>query len=155
MPTVAELEQQIEAAKIAEKQAQREAVERQARADRGMRGTEHQVGQEVRALRDKVDKAIAAKAPAARPAPQTRALARRFLHRGLAEDFTEYHLLEQLAAGDPTWGVLHGLNGTAGQLMSRGGVIHETLIAAIDELEVRTWAALIARAQFVAGEVES
>jgi hypothetical protein len=155
MPTVTELTEQLELAKVAQSQADREREARQKELDRQMRGLELNTGNEIRQLKAKVDQAIGAKASTSRPSPETRALARRFLHRGIGEDVSEYHLLELLAKGDPRWGELYSLLGTAQQTATRMGInriADEALNAAVDAIECKAWAAVVTRAAYLAGE---
>jgi hypothetical protein len=116
---------------------------------------EHEAGIELRALSERVERAIAAaKAPASRPSIETRRLARKFLHHGL----DDYNELVLICDSDPTFGELNGLNGTLHQTAHRWAksqIEADALYAALDVIETKAWRVLIARAMVLAGEAES
>jgi len=151
MPTVTELESQLELARVAEKQAQREAEEKRKDEARAMRGLELNASGEIRGLRERIEKAIATKRPpTSRPTVAARGLGRKFLHQGC--DFFE---VDNLAHQDEAFGEFFGLLGLAQQMsvrMQSLGIADDALFAAVDAMEIKSWKAVVQRAQFLAGE---
>jgi hypothetical protein len=151
MASVTELESQLELARVAEKKAQREAVERQAEQDREMRKAERNAADEIRKFKEAAEATFNAKVPPSRPGLHVRNLARRFLHAGPG-DYAQIH---QLGSADPRFGAVYGVLGNAGAMMERLGEVgvgDDNLYAAIDAIGCQAWRAVIARAQFLAGE---
>jgi hypothetical protein len=140
------------ASRLAAQQAAREADEQRGRYEREMRGIELKASKEIGVLKGKVDQLVNLKVPSGpRPSPDTRSLARRFLHMGLSD----YAQVERLSSGDHRFAELHGLTLAVQQLASRtfeAGITDETLCGAIDQVECTAWRALVARASVLAGE---
>ncbi|HEX9362209.1 MAG TPA: hypothetical protein VGA47_00290 [Candidatus Dormibacteraeota bacterium] len=155
MSIVTELEQQLEAARVAE-QARQHADWMKAQ-ERQQQQRVREAEPRIRKLREKVDRVLAARPPASRPAPETRALARKFLHEGLIVLMAPgRNEAEALSIGDPRFGELFGLNREAGQQMKAGGGVgDEALTAELDAIECDTWRAVVQWAQVLAGEVAS
>jgi hypothetical protein len=151
MPTVTQLEADLEAARIAEKQAAVAAVEQQKKRDHELKEIERGQAGELRALSEMADKVFAVKAtPSSRPAPEIRGLARQFLHTGI-----DVFAVDALAT-DRVFGDRFGISRRAGQLLVRFaaiGVRDETLWAQADAIEVRGWALAVQRAKVLAGEI--
>ena len=151
MPTVTELESQLELARVAEKQAQREAEEKRKDEARAMRGLEMNASGEIRGLRERIERAIASKrTPTLRPTPEARGLSRKFLHQGV--DFLE---VERLAHTDVVFAEFFGLLGLCQQMhirMQSLAIADDNLFAAVDAMEIKSWRAVVQRAEFLAGE---
>jgi len=153
MTIVTELEQQLAAARVAE-QARQHAEWLKAQ-ERQQQQRVRQAEPRIRTLREKVDRVLAAKPPASRPAPEVRALARKFLHEGLLTLMAPgRNEVEDLSRGDARWGELFGLNRESGhQMEAGGGVGDEALPAELDANECAPWGAAVERARWLAGEV--
>jgi hypothetical protein len=151
MPTVTEIEQQLELAKVAEKQAAVAAVEHRKKSERELHEVERGASNELRGLTAQADRVFAAKATmTGRPAPEIRGLARQFLHGGL-----DIFSVEALANSDPTFGGRFGVSRMAGRLLIRFadiGVSSEALWSAADQIEARAWSLAIDRARELGGE---
>jgi hypothetical protein len=152
--TVAELETQLEAAKADAAEAARLGEIKRRDDERAMRGLELNASAEIRALRDRIEKALAAKRPAtSRPSIGARGLSRKFAHQGC--DILE---VDRLAHLDDAFGEFFGLNGLAQQMNTRMqslAISDDNLFAAVDALEIKTWRAVVQRAAILAGEVEA
>ena len=149
MATVQDLTSQLEAARISEKAAAVARVEDQNRRDRELHEVERHATNELNGLRTLADRVFATKATTARPAPEIRGLARKFLHAGI-DPFE----IEQLAL-DRVFGDLFGINRRAGQLLVRFqdlGVRDEALWSAVDAIEAKGWQLALERAKTLAGE---
>ncbi len=154
MATITELEQQLERARQSEQaRAQREW---QAAQERQQQQRVRDAEPRIRQLREKVDRVLAASPPASRPAPEVRALARKFLHEGLLTLMAPArNEVEMLSRGDAYFGELFALNRSAGhQMEAGGGVGDEALTAELDAIECDTWRAVVERARWLAGEAE-
>jgi hypothetical protein len=151
MATAIQLEQQLEAARIAEKAAAVVAVEDQNRRDRALHEIERGAAAELRGLSEMAAQIFAVKATAhPRPTSDGKGLARKFLHQGV--DFFE---LERLAA-DRTIGDRLGINSRAAQLLLRfadTGVRDDRLYAEAEAIESRAWGLAVSRARELAGEI--
>ncbi len=149
MPNVAELTQQLEAARISEKAAATAAVEDQNRRDRELHEIERGAAAELRGLAEMAARVFAVKATAPRPTADVKGLARKFLHAGLS-----VFEVERLAA-DRTIGDRLGVNSRAAQLLLRfadTGVQADHLYAELEAIESRAWGLAVERARALAGE---
>jgi hypothetical protein len=151
MATVTDLEQQLEAARVAEKQAARDGDERRKQAAREMAARINNANTEVRAFRAQAEQAFSRKGELGRPPHEARSLSRAFLHAGL-----EMNGVYRLSAIDGVFGSLIGTQQTASQMQTRFdsiGVVDEAIGQALDELEAKAWGLAYERAKFLAGEV--
>ncbi len=150
MPTVAEIEQQLAQAKVAEAEAQKAWKIKTEQDRRDMDARVENAGNEVRAFRAQAEKAFARKAELGRPPHEARTLARAYLHAGL-----EMAGVYRLSAIDAPFSALIGAQQTAAQMQTRFdsiGVVDEAIGNALDELEAKAWGLAIARAKTLAGE---
>jgi hypothetical protein len=151
MGIVQEAEQQLEAARVAEKAGAIAAAEQQKTRARELHEVERAAAAELRGLTEMADKVFATKATlTARPAPDVRGLARKFLHQGC-----DYFEVANLAT-DRVFGDRLGVSRRAGQLMVRFaaiGVRDETLWAQVDAIEAKGWQLAVERARALAGEI--
>ncbi len=149
MATAIQLEQQLEAARIAEKAAAVAAVADQNRLDRELKVIEHGATAELRGLSEMATRVFAAKTMASRPSSDVKGLARKFLHSGIS-----VFEVERLAA-DRVIGDRLGINSRAAQLLLRfadTGVKADHLYAELEALESRAWGLAVERARALAGE---
>ncbi len=154
MATVSQLEADLEAARVAEQQAAKDRTEQQKEQDRNQRDMAANASAEIRSLRERIEKALAAKRPAtSRPTVGARGLSRKFLHQGC-----DYFEVDTLAHLDDAFAEFFGLNGAAQQMVIRMqslAIADDALFGAVDALEVKSWAAVVQRAAILAGEAES
>lgn len=151
MATVTELESQLELAKVAEKQAAKDAEERRKEQERIENGWRFNAANELRQLSKKVDQILAEKV-SDRPRLECRALARAFLYGLPGTDGAG--LLDRMCTVD---GRLAGLLGSqrlvsAAQIRAaehRDGALNN----ALDDLEIRAWSAVARRIHSLAGEI--
>jgi hypothetical protein len=141
------LEAEVLAARARAAGAAKTAVEQSALADRETRLHEQVVKNELKALREKLDAAIAAPRPTSRPTPVVRGLARLYLRQGCS-----YEEVERLARGDELFAKFFGLLTTSQQMMSVIGIRDPGLADDLDAVEVKSWRAVIERARVLAGE---
>jgi hypothetical protein len=151
MATAIQLEQQLEAARIAEKAAAVAAVEQQAQRDRELHEIERGATAELRGLAEMAAQIFAVKATShPRSSSDVKGLARKFLHSGIS-----VFELERLAA-DRTIGDRLGINSRAAQLLLRfadTGVQDDRLYAELEAIESRSWGLACERARALAGEI--
>ncbi len=151
MATVTELESQLELAKVAEAEAARLAEIKHREEARALRGLELNAVNQIGTLKTRVEHAIAAKRPpTSRPTVAARGLSRKFLHQGC-----DYFEVDQLAHLDDAFSEFFGLNGLAQQMHTRMqsiAISDDNLFAAVDAIEIKSWRAVVQRAEFLAGE---
>ncbi len=150
MANVAELEQQLEAAKVAEAEGARLAEIKRKDEERAENGWRLHAASEFQKLRRQVDQILAEKIPD-RPRLECRALARAFLY-GLPNTDSA-GLLDRLCASDGRLGGLLGTQRLVSQAQIRSGEHSDhALNAALDDLECKAWAAVAHRIRTCAGE---
>jgi hypothetical protein len=121
--------------------------------ERQLKGCESNASVEIRALNDRLARTIAAKASPMRPVPESRGLARKFLHQG-----TTYQEVERLGNYDSRFAELFGILSDAQQMSGRlfaADVRSDDIFGQVDAVECAAWRAVVARAMVLAGESES
>jgi hypothetical protein len=151
MPTVTELETQLEVAKLAEKEAARLGEIKRKDEERIETGWRLNAASELHKLTKQVDAVVTEKVTD-RPRLECRSLARAFLY-GLPNTDAA-GLLDRLCASD---GRLAGLLGTQRQVSAAQlrAMEHRdgNLDIALDALECKAWAAVAHRIRALAGEI--
>jgi hypothetical protein len=150
MANVAELETQLEAARVAEKEAARLAEIARKDAERAENGWRLNAASELHKLTKQVDTTLAEKVPD-RPRLEARALARAFLYGLPGTDAAG--LTIRLAAVDGRFGGLLGTQRLVSQAQIRAAEHSDgALNNALDDLECKAWAAVAHRIRVCAGE---
>lgn len=150
MANVAELTQQLEAAKVAEKEAARVAEIKRKDEERAENGWRLNAASEFQKLRRQVETVLAEKVTD-RPGLECRSLARAFLY-GLPNTDSA-GLLDRLCASDGRLGGLLGTQRLVSQAQIRAAEHGDhALNAALDDLECKAWSAVARRIRTCAGE---